>query len=77
METLFWGPGNGRLALDDEAVRVLRAAQPALTSVSARTPFGTDRRGGAIGLRGTYLTLGGNLADEFIRWIRRSASASN
>jgi hypothetical protein len=75
LESLFWGPGQF-LALDDEAVRLLKTAQPEVRMVSANAPFGLDRRGARLGRRGRYLTLRGKVGHRFVDWIRKRGAVS-
>ena len=69
----FWAGGFG-MELDEDAIRILSAAQQHRDGVNAYAPFG--RNGGRVnGLRGTYLRFDGRLAGDFITWVHKSAPA--
>lgn len=72
----FWAAGAG-LALDDEFVRLLTIAQHKASQVSASAPFGRDRLGAAVGLRGSYLELGGRDAEKLLAWLDAHAPVNN
>jgi hypothetical protein len=71
----FWADFAG-LPLDDEAVRLLRAAQPEAQHVDATAPFGRDGRGSANGKRGSYLEVEGSVANDFAAWLDARAPGS-
>ena len=68
LENIFFAEGKG-LAIDDEALGILREAQPGKSGISDEAVFGLTGQGRINGLRGTYLALSGELATRFVEWL--------
>ena len=73
-QNLFFANGCG-LAIDDDLVSILQAAQP-WHNVDDYGVFGYTARG-ADGKRGGHLPLTGERAGEFVDWVRRMRSVSS
>lgn len=71
-ENLFFARGQG-LALDTDALAILRRAQPNVGDIDGYAIFGRSRAR-VNGLRGRHLEIRGALADQLIAWIRRRAA---
>ena len=73
-QNMFFADGCG-LAIDDDLVSILQAAQP-WHNVDDYAVFGYTARG-ADGKRGAYLHLTGERAGEVVDWVRRLRSVSS
>ena len=73
-QNMFFADGCG-LAIDDDLVSILQAAQPG-HNVDDYAVFGYTAHG-ADGKRGGYLHLTGERADEFVDWVLRVRSVSS
>jgi hypothetical protein len=68
LDNLFYAGGEG-IQFDQEAVNILKAAQPGVAGIDAYAVFGLDAAGQANGLRGRFLEIEGDLADRFVSWL--------
>jgi hypothetical protein len=68
LDNLFFAQGEG-IQFDQEAVNILKAAQPGVKGIDAYAIVGLDSVGQVNGLRGRFLELDGNLADRLVTWI--------
>ena len=73
-QNMFFADGCG-LALDDDLVSILQAAQP-WHNVDNYAVFGYTARG-VDGKRGGHLHLTGECAGEFVNWVGRVRSVSS
>lgn len=65
---LFFTQGEA-IQFDEEAVNILKAAQPGVKGIDDYAVFGVDAVGQANGLRGRFLEIEGKTADRFIAWL--------
>jgi hypothetical protein len=68
LDNLFFAQGQG-IQVDEEAVGILKAAQPGAVGIDDYAVFGIDAVGQANGLRGRFLEIEGKLADRFVAWL--------
>jgi hypothetical protein len=68
LQNHFFAQGQG-IEFDDEAVRILKKAQPGRPGIDAYAVFGLASGAQANGLRGQYLDIEGDLADRFVAWL--------
>lgn len=77
LENRFFADGQG-LEFDEEALEILRNAQPGKLGIDRYAIFGRQKKGkgNAEGLVGRYLPIPGDLANRFVTWIeKRSGEA--
>jgi hypothetical protein len=72
LDKVFFAQGEG-IQFDQEAVRILRTAQPGATEIDDYAVFGVDEVGQANGLRGRFLEIESAAADRFVAWLRDRA----
>jgi hypothetical protein len=72
LDNVFYAQGDG-IQFDQEAVHILRAAQPGATGIDDYAVFGVDAVGQANGLRGRFLEIEGAAAERFVAWLRDRA----
>lgn len=76
LENLFFADRLG-LEFDEEALEILRNAQPGKLGIGHYAIFGRQKKGNAEGLVGRYLQISGDLANRFVAWIEnRSVEAA-
>ncbi|MFA6413845.1 MAG: hypothetical protein WCW53_14235 [Syntrophales bacterium] len=78
LKNRFFAAGNG-LEFDEEALEILRNAQPGKLGIDRYAIFGRQKKGkgNAEGLVGRYLPITGDLANLFVAWIEnRSGEAT-
>lgn len=78
LENRFFADGQG-LEFDEEALEILRNAQPGKLGIDRYAIFGRQKKGNgnAEGLVGRYLQISGGLANRFVAWIEnRSVEAA-
>jgi hypothetical protein len=68
LQNHFFAQGQG-IEFDDEAVGILKEAQPGRPGIDTYAVFGLAGDGQANGLRGQYLDIEGDLADRFVAWL--------
>ena len=68
LENRFFALGQG-IEFDEEALDILRDAQPGRPGIDSYAVFGLTANGQANGLRGTFLELAGELAERFVAWL--------
>lgn len=77
LENYFFAQGEG-IAFDEEALSILRRAQPGKSGIDGYAVLGRGANGQANGLRGTFLAISGEMADRFIAWLKdRSRKLAN
>ena len=69
LENCFFAQGEG-IAFDNDALKILLAAQPETSGIDAYAVYGRTKNGEVIGLRGTFLEITGALAESFVDWLR-------
>src|SRR5262249_49027114 len=69
LDNVFFAQGEG-IWFDQEAVSILKAAQPGVKGIDDYAVFGVDSVRQANGLRGRFLEIEGNVADRFLSWLR-------
>jgi hypothetical protein len=72
LDNVFFAQGEG-IRFDQEAVCILKGAQPGVRGIDDYAVFGVDSVGQANGLRGRFLEIEGNVADRFLAWLRDRA----
>lgn len=72
LDNVFFAQGEG-IWIDEEAVNILKAAQPGVRGIDDYAVFGVDSAGQANGLRGRFLEIEGEVADRFLAWLRDRA----
>jgi hypothetical protein len=72
LDKVFFAQGQG-IWVDQEAVSILKAAQPGVKGIDDYAVFGVDSVGKVNGLRGRFLEIEGNVADLFLAWLRDRA----
>jgi hypothetical protein len=77
LENCFFAQGQG-IGLDEEALSILRQAQPGRSGIDGYAVFGRTANGQAIGRRGTFLEMSDDLlANRFVQWLKdRSRTAT-
>jgi len=78
LENRFFADGQG-LEFDEEALEILRNAQPGKCGIDRYAIFGRQKKGkgNAEGLVGRYLSITGELANRFVAWVeKRSGEAA-
>jgi len=68
LQNMFFAQGQG-IEFDGPALDVLRRAQPEKPGIDSYAVFGRNKKGSAIGLRGTFLEISGDVAEQFISWL--------
>jgi hypothetical protein len=68
LQNHFFARGQG-IEFEDEAVGILKGAQPGKSGIDAYAVFGLASDGQVNGLRGQYLDIEGDLADRFVAWL--------
>jgi hypothetical protein len=68
LENRFFAQGQG-IAFDNEALAILKAAQPDESGIDDYAVFGRTANRQANGLRGSYLQIDGELANRFVKWL--------
>lgn len=69
LKNIFFASGQG-IEFDEEALGILRQAQPEKSDdISRYAVFGLRANGQADGLRGRFLKINGDLANQFIAWL--------
>jgi len=73
IENRFFAQGKG-IDFDEEALEILREAQPDKTGIDSYAVFGLTASGHVNGRRGKFLDIPDELADRFIAWLEERSS---
>lgn len=77
LENRFFAQGQG-IEFDEEALEILRKAQPQESGISHYAIFGLTAKGQSNGRRGTFLKISGDLGRRFVEWLEgRSRKVAN